>query len=79
MDKDAIKMLEATCYVATETFISSSPIPFSRVDKGNKWLARIKEFLAEKIGYCRYRGDVSVTSVIESLLMLTQNHSFKFL
>jgi hypothetical protein len=72
-------MLEATCYVATETFISSSPIPFSSEDKGNKWLARIKELLAEKIGYCHYRGDVSVTSVIESLLMLTQNHSFEFL
>lgn len=79
MDKDAIKMLEATCYVATETFISSSPIPFSRVDKGNKWLARIKELLAEKIGYCRYTGDISVTSLTESPFMLTQNHSFEFL
>ena len=79
MDKDAIKMLEATCYVATETFISSSPVPFSRVDKGNKWLAGIKEMLAEKIGCCHYREDVSVTSLIESPLTLTQNDSFEFL
>jgi hypothetical protein len=79
VDKDAIKMLEATCYVATETFISSSPIPFSRVDKENKCLARIKELLAEKIWYCLYRGDVSVTSVIERLLMLIKNHSFELL
>ena len=79
VDKDAIKMLEATCYVATETFISSSLTPFSRVDKGNKWLARIKELLAEKIGFCHYRADVSVTSLIERLLMLTQNQSFEFL
>jgi hypothetical protein len=77
MDKDAIKMVEATCYVAT--FISSSPIPFFRVDKGNEWLAGIKELLAEKIGCCNYRGDVSVTSIIESPLTLTQNHSFGFL
>lgn len=78
MDKDAIKMLEATCDIATETLISSSLFPFSGVDKGNKWLPRMKGLLAEKIGNCHYNGDVSVTSVIERLLMLTQNHSFEF-
>jgi hypothetical protein len=57
-------MLEMTCYVATETFISSSPIPFFLPDKGKKWLARMKGFVAEISGYCNYNGDVSVTSVI---------------
>ena len=79
MDRDAIKTLETTCYVATETFISSSSSPFSRVDKGNKWLARMKGVLAEKIGYCHYNGDVYVTSVTERLLILPQNHSFEIL
>jgi hypothetical protein len=64
MDKDVIKMLEMMCYVATENFISSSAIPFFRVDKGNKWLARMKGFVAEKSGYCHYNGAMSVTGVI---------------